>query len=361
MGDSTLPAKSDYQNGSGRHQGRPTHPHRRVLRLTVGLTCVAVVALGPLQAADAATAITAISDSPGPGSPVGSPIFDTATLGGGINPTGNITFRLYVPSDLLCLGTPAFTWTKAVSAGGYYASANYTPSSPGTYHWTAAYSGDANNAPAASACAAGPVNVTKQKPRLSGSAAAAGGGTTTIDTATLRGAVPTGTLVFKLYGPGDTTCTGTPVATSSLGVAGDGTYSSASATAKVGGTHRWVVRYSGDANNEAAATTCLDAANAVNLMAGVTLGAGPTPVLGAGTLTVTWNGIAAPSSTDWVALYAKGAPDSAVLAWRYTTGAASGIVTLKVPWLTLPGQYEVRLFAQNGYARLAAPAPVTVV
>ena len=47
--------------------------------------------------------------------------------------------------------------------------------------------------------------------------------------------------------------------------------------------------------------------------------------------------------------------------WRYTSGTAAGSATLRVPFLTLPGAYEVRLFAQNGYARLAPPAAVTVI
>ena len=119
--------------------------------------------------------------------------------------------------------------------------------------------------------------------------------------------------------------------------------------------------YGGDANNLSASTSCYDDANAVNLVAGVTLTAGPAIVLASGLVTVTWNGIASPSATDWIALYAVGAPDSAVRVWRYTKGTAGGSATLRVPFLTLPGAYEVRLFAQNGYARLAPPAGVVVV
>lgn len=205
------------------------------------------------------------------------------------------------------------------------------------------------------------VNVAKLRPALAGSSTVTGAGATTTATAGLRGASPTGTVFFKLYPPGNTTCTGTPAFSSSKAVAGNGSYRSAAFKATVGGAYRWVLTYGGDANNESAATGCADAATAVNLIAGVKLTASPAVVLSLGSVTATWSGIASPSPTDWIGLYAVGAPDSAVRAWRYTTGTASGSASLKVPWQTLPGIYEIRLFAANSYARLAPPALVTVI
>jgi hypothetical protein len=94
---------------------------------------------------------------PGPVS-LGSPITDTATLTGTankpgspvINPTtpggsadGSITFTLYGPNDCT---TVAFTSTPvAVSGDGTYGPVSFTPTSPGTYHWAASYTGDAPN------------------------------------------------------------------------------------------------------------------------------------------------------------------------------------------------------------------------
>jgi hypothetical protein len=40
---------------------------------------------------------------------LGEPISDTATLSGGDNPTGTITFTVYRPDDEDCSGDPAFT------------------------------------------------------------------------------------------------------------------------------------------------------------------------------------------------------------------------------------------------------------
>ncbi len=67
-----------------------------------------------------------------------------------------------------------------------------------------------------------------------------------------------------------------------------------------------------------------------------------------------------PTAYDWVALYAVGAPDWAVKAWKYTGGTATGSTSLTIPWGTPPGNYEVRLFANNSYTRIGTAA-VTVI
>ena len=48
-----------------------------------------------------------IATTPSAGGPVGSTgISDTATVSGGFNPTGNVTFNLFAPGDTGCTGTP---------------------------------------------------------------------------------------------------------------------------------------------------------------------------------------------------------------------------------------------------------------
>jgi hypothetical protein len=96
-------------------------------------------------------------------------------------------------------------------------------------------------------------------------------------------------------------------------------------------------------------------------VAGVTVTASPSIVKPAGQLTATWSNIARPTTTDWVALYAVGAPDSAVVAWKYTNGAANGSVNMTVPWGTAPGNFEVRLAANNSYQRLDTSPGITIV
>ncbi len=80
----------------------------------------------------------------------GSPISDTATLSGGNNPTGTITFNAYSTSN--CSGTPAFASGAVAVSSGEASSGEFTPATAGTYYWTAVYSGDAANDPVISGC-----------------------------------------------------------------------------------------------------------------------------------------------------------------------------------------------------------------
>jgi hypothetical protein len=84
--------------------------------------------------------------------PVGTSIFDTASLSGGENPTGTLTFRLFGPNDASCANTPAFTSVVNVNGNSTYVSGSFVPSQPGTYLWTASYSGDGNNTGVATPC-----------------------------------------------------------------------------------------------------------------------------------------------------------------------------------------------------------------
>ena len=80
---------------------------------------------------------------------IGSPISDTATLSGAtLAAGGTITFHLF--SDVACSSRSVHS-TAPVKDGNYN-SGNFTPAAPGTYFWTASYSGDINNAPSQTAC-----------------------------------------------------------------------------------------------------------------------------------------------------------------------------------------------------------------
>jgi hypothetical protein len=89
-----------------------------------------------------------------------------------------------------------------------------------------------------------------------------------------------------------------------------------------------------------------------------TLTPSPTSVQPGGTINVAFSGPAGSSATDWIGLYAVGAPDQPSIAWRYTNGAASGSLTFTAP--QQPGQYEFRYFLNDGYSLAARSAPVTV-
>ncbi len=191
---------------------------------------------------------------------VGGNISDSATLSGGFNPTGTVTFKLYGPGDTTC-STAIATSTATVNGNGTYHSAVFTTGAVGTYNWTASYGGDADNAAAGpTACGDESVTVIKASPSITTTASGtvpAGGKIS--DTATLSGGFnPTGTVTFKLYGPGDTTCS-TAIATSTATVNGNGTYHSAVFTTGAVGTYNWTASYSGDVNNNPAGPTACGA------------------------------------------------------------------------------------------------------
>lgn len=75
------------------------------------------------------------------GGPVGTWVNDTATLTGGTNPTGTVTFVLF--DDAAC-ANQVFTSTEPLTEGTT-TSANFPSAAPGTYFWRAFYNGDANN------------------------------------------------------------------------------------------------------------------------------------------------------------------------------------------------------------------------
>ena len=195
---------------------------------------------------------------------VGAEVFDTATLAGGFSPTGTITFQLF--NNETCTGTPIFTSVKPVTGTTdprIIVSDRFILPAPGIYHFVASYSGDANNPPIGpTACldpletiGVGrlPVSLTTQA-----SPSVAVGGAI-FDTATIAGGFnPTGSVTFTVFGPDNTTCTGTPVFTSVKPVTGNGNYVSDSFTPTLPGTYRFVASYSGDTNNAGVTTACDD-------------------------------------------------------------------------------------------------------
>jgi hypothetical protein len=195
---------------------------------------------------------------------VGQSIEDTATLSGGFNPTGSITWKLYGPSDSSCSSAiQTFTETGVVSGDGSYTSPSYTTTSAGSYHWVASYSGDSNNNAVSGNCGdpGETSTVTPQTPTLTTNAVNGTVGGTIHDTATLTGGDnPSGTISWNVYNADtDSSCT-TPLNTTTLSVnvTGDGTYSSPTFPVSAAGHYEWVATYSGDSNNVKLTTSCSD-------------------------------------------------------------------------------------------------------
>jgi uncharacterized repeat protein (TIGR01451 family) len=104
-------------------------------------TTTAVVAAAPTLTTQASGSVL-----------LGGSISDTATLSGGITPTGTITFYAYGPNDSTCGGTPAFVSTVDVNGNGQYNSGSFIPDVPGTYRFVANYEGDDKNKAVITAC-----------------------------------------------------------------------------------------------------------------------------------------------------------------------------------------------------------------
>jgi len=190
--------------------------------------------------------------------PAGGAITDTATLTGGYNPGGTITFTLYGPADPGCAGPPVFSSTKPV--GSPTVSDAYTPPEAGVYKWVAAYTGDANNLSASGGCGDPNENVTVSALMPTVTAFVHGTprvGSPLTGSAVLGGAYkPSGTITFRIYGAGDTTCAGAPVFSQTVPVATP--TSSGPYGPPAPGTYRLVAAYSGDRANAPATSSCGD-------------------------------------------------------------------------------------------------------
>jgi hypothetical protein len=220
---------------------------------------------------------------------LGAEVQALATLSGGSQTTGTVTFNLYDPTDTACSGTPLFISSNNTLAGGQALSLNTNPlTSFGTYRWQVTYSGDNNNFGVTSSCGAATTVVGKATPTLSVGAVStinaplsgALFGTPFQDAAALAGFnSPSGTITFNLYGPTDPTCAGPAVFTATVSLvstfAESGTFTATSATGA--GVYHWIASYSGDADNSAVAGACGDAGQTVTVTSAPSLVVQPIP------------------------------------------------------------------------------------
>ncbi len=192
----------------------------------------------------------------------GQTLTDSATLSGGFNPTGTITFYLFAPG-VTPNGTDSnnvYSDTVTVSGNGSYATSTgtnpggYMPTLTGTYQWVAVYSADGNNSAATGSFGSEPEAVGLPTPSItttpSPTIVPLGTAASLTDTATLAGgANPTGTITFTLYQGS------TKLETETVTVRGDGSYTtptSYSLSSSVSsGVYQWNASYSGDTNNNA--------------------------------------------------------------------------------------------------------------
>jgi uncharacterized repeat protein (TIGR01451 family) len=188
---------------------------------------------------------------------------DSATLAGGANPTGIITFTL-VHNNTIVNVEPV-----PVSGNGTYTTPvgfllPTTGTATGTYLWEATYNGDNNNNPANdNGAPAEQVTVSAASPTITTTA-----NPTTVhlggrlqDSANLVGGYhPTGSITFKLYAPGVVPTVGSAAYTETVsGVNGNGAYStSVGFVTSATGIWHWTATYNADPNNVSVSSGPLD-------------------------------------------------------------------------------------------------------
>jgi hypothetical protein len=197
---------------------------------------------------------------------------DTATVTGLVAslPGATITWRLYGPNDPTCAGAPVFApMTSYPAGGGLVTSPPFAPMLAGTYVWVATYSGDANNAPSTGVCGDQKelVTVERSTPRIvtaASPAIAVGGQLTDTATVTALVAPQSSTITLRLYGPGDPTCSSTPVYSKTLAYT-SGSITTPAFIPALPGTYRWRATYNGDVNNTPVSGACADPAELVQV------------------------------------------------------------------------------------------------
>src|SRR4030095_12328752 len=102
------------------------------------------------------------------------------------------------------------------------------------------------------------------------------------------------------------------------------------------------------------------ATSATLTVTATTLSATPSSVPAGSSVTAAWSRLGAPTSWDWIGLYAPGTAAGTELAWIYvscshTPGSAkaSGSCVFPIPGNVAAGTYELRLFAADSYTHLA--------
>src|SRR5262249_6212512 len=149
-----------------------------------------------------------------------------ASVSGGVNPTGTVTFNLY--NNPTATGPALFTDTEPL-VGGVATSVGYVATATGTDYWVATYNGDSNNNAVTSGTALEPVTITSITPAINtvpGGTVLLGSGVKLSDSAVLSGGFnPGGTITFTLYDP-----TNAVVYTDVVTVSGNGSYNTSVGT-----------------------------------------------------------------------------------------------------------------------------------
>ena len=196
---------------------------------------------------------------------LGSSVYDTARLSGvSADAGGTMTYAVY--NNGTCSsnngGLVASLGPVAVSDGDVADSPTWTPTgTAGTYYFVASYSGDANNGPTVSGCAADPITVSPQTPTIVTqlSTTETTPGNHVHDTAVLTGASATagGTVTYDVFDKRSCSSgSGLVASLTPVAVTGADVPDSPSWTPTSPGAYYFVALYSGDVNDNAVTSGC---------------------------------------------------------------------------------------------------------
>lgn len=223
----------------------------------------------------AATPTISLSSAPPAVSETGIPLPTadfSASLSGGVNESGRVTFRVFGPQDsppVSCVEGGTVIGTATVSGNGTYGPAQgFTPAAAGDYWWYASYGGDLGNTPAFTACDGSMSETVVQTPTLTVAAPSATSLGSVISSPSVTGALSqvaggaSGTVAFTVFGPEPTPPADCSVGGNLVGSAtaqGNGLQSPGSDfTPGSVGDYWWYASYSGDGLDPAAASACGD-------------------------------------------------------------------------------------------------------
>ncbi len=184
---------------------------------------------------------------------VGTNDNDSATLTGGFNPGGTVTYSVF--SNNACTAPGIVVSTVTLSANSVPNSRPVIFNATGTYSFQAVYSGDANNNGASSGCESLAVN--KTSPTMTTSLSSTGPivGTTVSDSATLASFFQAGgTVTYSVYPNGG--CTAPGKSASAVSVTNGVIPNSRAVLLNSTGSFSFNALYSGDSNNSAASSAC---------------------------------------------------------------------------------------------------------
>jgi hypothetical protein len=195
---------------------------------------------------------------------LGGSVYDAARLTGvSADAGGTMIYAVY--DNASCSSTDgglvATLGPVTVTDGNVANSPTWTPTATaGTYYFVASYSGDADNSPTASACAAEPITVSQQTPTIVTqlSATSTTLGAAVRDTAVLLGASATagGTVTYEVFDNGTCDSTGLLASLVPVTVIGGHVPDSPAWTPPLPGTYSFVASYSGDSNDSTATSGC---------------------------------------------------------------------------------------------------------